>query len=112
MSYDLRLVREGPLDVDAVRRALLSVDGVQAEGDELVWPREALVAQFLVVPAELDVGVVTTGGGNDECATREFRELLELLFDLADRLDARLEDEQLGRELTRADVDEAAAGFA
>lgn len=111
VSYDLRLLPEGELDLDAARAALLAVEGMEEEGDELAWPRRSLVAQFLLVPEELDVGVVTTDGG-EEVRAREFRELLEVLLGLAEKLDARLEDQQLGRDLTAADVNEAVSGFA
>jgi hypothetical protein len=128
MSYDLSIF-DGPpdgledesllrpLDLDAAHELLRAVDGLEQEGDEVVWAREAIVAQGIFVTDHegrllaIDSGVVT----EDEPAelrARELRELLDLFLTLADRLGARVYDHQFGRFVDRDDVDEIVAGFA
>lgn len=103
MSYDLYLLGDGDLDLDAARAAL-------GDGDELVWDRATLSATFLLTPEEIDIGVVGDDAPAAERA-RDFTELLELVLELAGRLRARVHDPQLGRDLSHDDVPVAVAGF-
>ncbi len=108
MSYDLRVLADGELDLDRARAVLA---GAEAAGDELYWDREALTATFLLTPAEIGVGV----SGNDAPRAdraRDFEALLAVVLELAAQTGARVEDPQLGRELGHGDVPDAVALFA
>jgi hypothetical protein len=106
MSYDLRIVGDaGALDL-AQARAVLGDDG-----DEVLWLRDSLAATVVLTPAEIGVGVVPDAAPPEERA-RDFEELLRTLLALAERLNARLYDPQLGRELGADDVEVAVRGFA
>ncbi len=128
MHYDLSVFR-GPaeglrddrrlsrLDLDATREILLAAE-MEVDGDELIWARDALVAQFLLSTdgdgrlLAIEGGVVTEDAPR-ELRAREFRALLAVLQKAARELDARLYDHQLGRFLVGDhDVEEAVAGFA
>lgn len=107
MSYDLNLVGDGELDLDVARKVL----GGDPDSDEAEWSREALQATILFTPEEIDIGIVTTDAAQAERA-RDFEELLRMVLDLADRLDATVFDPQFGRELGHDDVQEAVSDFA
>lgn len=108
MSYDLRVVGDGDLDL-ALARTLLA--DAEDGGDELLWSRGPVSAEFLLTRTEIDVGV--TG---DEAAAadraRAFESLLGRVLELAVRLGARVHDPQLGRDVTAEDVDAAVREFA
>ena len=128
MHYDLSVFR-GPaeglrddrrlsrLDLDATREILLAAE-MEVDGDELIWARDALVAQFLLSTdgdgrlLAIEGGVVTEDAPR-ELRAREFRALLAVLQKAARELDARLYDHQLGRFLVGDhDFEAAVAGFA
>jgi hypothetical protein len=108
VSYDLRLLGDGPLDLDRARAALA---GAEQAGDELSWERDALTATFVLTPAEIGVGVSGEDAPREDRA-RDFEELLVTVVGLAERLGARVHDPQLGRDLGPADVPAAVAFFA
>ena len=108
MSYDLRLLGDGELDL-GVARAVLA--GAEDHGDELYWERDALSATFLLTPDEIGVGVTSDDAPRAERA-RDFEELLGVVLDLAQRVGARVHDPQLGRDLGRDDVLDAVGFFA
>jgi hypothetical protein len=106
MSYDLRVTAPRGLDLEPLVAA-----GAEREGDELVWARETLVAQLLPLERAVEVGVA----GDDAppaARARDFRDLLELLLEVAARGGGAVHDPQLGRELGEDDVDAAVACFA
>ncbi len=107
MSYDLNLTGRGELDLELAYTAL----DADRDSDEVEWPRDALVAQFLLTPEEIDVGVVSDEAPQADRA-RDFEELLRFVLDLAHRLDADVYDPQLGRNLGLDDIAEAVRGFA
>ena len=106
MSYDLRLIGDGTLDLDAARAALGGGDGVEVE-----WERDTLSATFVLAPREIGVGVVGDDAPPAERA-RDFAALLDVVMAVARRAGARVHDPQLGRELTPADVPAAVRDFA
>jgi hypothetical protein len=108
MSYDLRVRSDHELDLDRARTALA---GAETAGDELSWEREAVTATFLLTPSEIGIGVSGSDASRADRA-RDFEALLALVLALADQVGARVEDPQLGRELSRGDVPDAVALFA
>lgn len=107
MSYDLNLTGRGELDL-ALAYAALDAD---RDSDEVDWLRDALTAQFLLTPEEIDVGIVSDEAPQAD-RTRDFEELLRFVLNLAHRLDADVYDPQLGRNLCPDDIAEAVRGFA
>ena len=104
MSYDLRIVPAGRIDLAAVRDLLRGSDGVEEAGDELVWSGEAVNATFLLDPAEIDVGV-TSDDAPPATLRREFLAVLDLASRVAALVGAPVEDVQLGRALRPGDED-------
>ena len=109
MSYDLRIVAPGRIDVASVRDLLVAYAGVEELGDELVWSGEAVNATFVLDPGEIGIGV-TSGDVSPAVLRREFLSVLELVSRVAALVGARVEDVQLGRALRPAD-EEAIRGF-
>ena len=109
MSYDLRIVARGRIDVASVRDLLVSSDGVEELGDELIWSGEAVNATFVLDLDEIGIGV-TSGDASPAVLRREFVKVLELASRVALAVGAPVEDVQLGRALRTAD-EEAVAGF-
>ena len=110
MSYDLRVIAEGAIDMEAVRALLVAVDGVEELGDELVWSGTAVTANFLLHPAEVDVGV-TSDDARVDVLRREFIEVLDIVSRVASIVRAPVYDGQLGRVLRPRD-EEAIKNFA
>lgn len=110
MSYDLRIVAPGRIDVASIRDLLVSSDGVERLGDDLIWSGEAVNAMFVLDPDEVDVGV-TSGDAPPAILRREFLSVLELASRVAALVGAPVEDVQLGRALRPGD-EEAVQGFA
>lgn len=110
MSYELRIMSPAPIDLVAVRRLLLAVDGVEAVGDELIWAGALVNAAFVLDQTEIGVGV-TSGEAPTEDLRREFRALLDVVSRVAALVGAPVYDVQLGRTLARDD-DEAVRDFA
>ena len=104
MSYDLRIVAPGRIDAATVRDLLVSSDGVEQLGDDLIWSGEAVNATFALDPDEIDVGV-TSGDASPAVLRREFLDVLALASRVAALVGAPLEDVQLGRALRPADED-------
>ncbi|HEX4744334.1 MAG TPA: hypothetical protein VFW12_06655 [Candidatus Limnocylindria bacterium] len=104
MSYDLRIVSPGRIDVATVRDLLLSSDGVEELGDELIWSGEAVNATFVLDPDEIGVGV-TSGDAPRAVLRSEFLRVLELATRVAALVGAEVEDAQLGRAIGDADED-------
>lgn len=110
MSYDLRILAPGRIDVAAIRELLVASDGVEALGDDLIWSGEAVNAMFVLDPDEIGIGV-TSGDAPAAVLRREFLSVLELASRVAAVAGAAVEDPQLGRALGPADED-AARSFA
>lgn len=110
MSYDLRIVPAGRIDLAAVRDLLCGSDGVAELGDELVWSGEAVNATFVLDPTEIDIGV-TSDDAPPATLRREFLAVLDLASRIARLVGAEVEDVQLSRALRPGDA-EAVRGFA
>lgn len=113
MSYDLNITGRGELDLDLAYVILGADPRLDADPnyDEVDWLRDALTAQFLLTPEEIDVGIVSDEAPQADRA-RDFEDLLRFVLDLAHRLDADVYDPQLGRNLGPDDIAEAVRGFA
>ena len=110
MSYDLQIIAERGVDLEAVRALLRAVDGMEELGDELVWSGTAVTASFLLDPAEVDVGV-TSDEAPVDVLRREFLEVLDIVSRVASLVRAPVFDVQLGRALRPRD-EEAVRDFA
>ena len=110
VSYDLRVIAERPIDLEAVRELLLAVDGMEELGDEVVWSGTAVTASFVLDAAEVDVGV-TSDEASVDVLRAEFMRVLDIMSRVASLVGAPVYDVQLGRAL-RARDDEAVRGFA
>ena len=104
MSYDLRIVAPGQVDVASIRELLVSSDGVEQLGEDLIWSGEAVNATFVLDADEIDVGL-TSDDAAPEILRREFLSVLELASRVAAMVGAPVEDVQLGRALRPADED-------
>ena len=104
MSYDLRVIAERPIDLEAVRALLAAVDGMEELGDELVWSGTAVTASFLLDPAEIDVGV-TSDDAPVDVLRREFLAVLDIVARVGSLVRAPVYDVQLGRALLPRDED-------
>lgn len=110
MSYDLRVIAEREIDLEAVRALLVAVDGMEELGDELVWSGTAVSASFLIDPAEVDVGV-TSDEAPALVVRREFLQVLDIVARVGALVRAPVYDVQLGRALRPGD-EEAVKDFA
>jgi len=110
VSYDLQIIAERGVDLEAVRALLRAVDGMEELGDELVWSGTAVTASFLLDPAEVDVGV-TSDEAPVDVLRREFLEVLDIVSRVASLVRAPVFDVQLGRALRPRD-EEAVRDFA
>jgi len=107
MSYDLRVL--GPLE-EARAAALLAAAGAEGDGEELTLECDGVVASFLVRGGEVGVGVTTLT--DDETTARAgFRRILDIVLALAEELDARVYDAQVGDVLAAGDAEEAIRAF-
>jgi hypothetical protein len=106
VSYEIRVTAPHGLDLEPLLAA-----GAEEAGDELVWARETLIAQFLPGEHGVDVGVVGHEAPRERRAD-EFREVLEVLLAVASRAGGSVHDPQLGRDLGPADIAVAVDGFA
>ena len=107
MSYDLRVL--GPLD-EARAAALLAAAGAGGGGDELHVEHDGVAASFLIRGGEVGVGVTVLT--DDETAARAgFRRILDVVLALAEELDARVYDAQVGDVLAAGDAEEAVRAF-
>jgi hypothetical protein len=110
VSYDLRVIADRAIDLEAVRALLAAVDGMEEMGDELVWSGTAVTASFLLDPAEVDVGV-TSDEAPVDVLRREFLEVLDIVARVGSLVRAPVYDVQLGRAL-RANDEDAVRDFA
>lgn len=107
MSYDLRVL--GPVDEARAAEALAAA-GAEGAGAEFTLERDGVVASFLIRGGEVGVGVTTLA--DDEAAARAgFRSILDVVLALADELDARVYDSQVGDVLAAGDAEEAMRAF-
>jgi hypothetical protein len=104
VSYDLRVIAEHPIDLEAVRALLVAVSGMEELGDELVWSGTAVTASFLLDPAEVDVGV-TSDDAPVDVLRREFLVVLDIVARVGSLVRAPVYDVQLGRALRPRDED-------
>jgi hypothetical protein len=107
LSYDLRVL--GPLD-EARAAAVLAAAGAEGAGEELTLERDGVVASFLIRGGEVGVGV-TTLTDDDAAARAGFRRILDVVLALAEELDARVYDSQVGDVLAPGDAEEALRAF-
>lgn len=110
VSYDLRVVADRAIDLDAVRALLVAIDGMEELGDELVWSGTAVTASFLLDPGEIDVGV-TSDEAPVDVLRREFLGVLDIVARVGSLVRAPVYDVQLGRALRTGD-EEAVKDFA
>ena len=110
MSYDLRVIADREIDLEAVRALLLAVDGMEELGDELVWSGTAVTASFLIDHAEVDVGM-TSDEAPAPVLRREFLQVLDMVARVGALVRAPVYDVQLGRALRPGD-EEALKDFA
>ena len=107
MSYDLSVL--GPLD-EARAASLLKAAGAEGDGDELHLEHDGVAASFLIRGGEVGVGV-TTLTDEDAAARAGFRRILNVVLELAEALDTRVYDPQVGRVLAAGDAEEAMRAF-
>jgi hypothetical protein len=104
VSYDLRVIAEHAIDLEAVRALLVAIDGMEELGDEFVWSGTAVTASFLLDRAEVDVGV-TSDEAPVDVLRREFLVVLDIVARVGSLVRAPVYDVQLGRALRPRDED-------
>lgn len=125
MSYDLDVLAGDldrdeatwtPLDLDVARATLAGLPGAVAVDDEVTWELDGAAVTFTLAVDDggvlRAVGATVTDGIDSSARERDVRRVLEVLLDLADRLGARVHDQQLGADVEPATVEESVRSFA
>jgi hypothetical protein len=107
LSYDLRVL--GPVNRERAA-AVLAAAGAEGDGDELCLQHDGVAASFVIRDDEVGVGVTTLTDDDAEARTG-FRRILDIVLALAEALDARVYDPQVGRVLGADDAEEAMSAF-